>query len=75
MSVEGQESFESEKDISIGSRDSNEPGEDDSDDSGSPPAVAGSYKEGQSPDKLLNGNITPPVLVSFDNYVFTVINT
>jgi len=60
----GQESFESEKETSIGSRDSNEG---DSDDSGSPRGGSSSGDaEGGSNSPVLsgtNGNITP-ILVS-----------
>ncbi|XP_021946314.1 serine/threonine-protein kinase D3 isoform X1 [Folsomia candida] len=62
-----QESFESDKNPSIGSRDSNEALEDDSDDSGSPPA--GMYKEGaDSPSPHFpNGNVTPILVEDHDS--------
>ena len=57
--MDSQESFESEKNPSIGSRDSNEGLEDDSDDSGSPPAGL-NKGEGDSPSSHFpNGNVTP----------------
>ena len=55
-SVGEQESFDLDKDASIGSRDSNETMEDDSDDSGSPP---GHYKDASPTLPIPNGNITP----------------
>lgn len=61
-SGEGQESFESEKDPSIGSRNSNEGVDDDSDGSPSPPAGT------SSPTQIANGklnNMQTTILVRF----------
>ncbi|CAG7785747.1 unnamed protein product [Allacma fusca] len=54
-SVSEQESFDNEKEASIGSRDSNETLEDDSDDSGSPPGL---YKDTSPTQSVPNGIVT-----------------
>jgi hypothetical protein len=53
--MDGHESFE-EKEASIGSRDSNEGVEDDSDDSGSPPGLYKGHSRGRH---MPNGSLTP----------------
>lgn len=69
FSMDSQESFESDKNPSIGSRDSNDPLEDDSDDSGSPPG--GSFQNPNSPSlHLPNGNITPILVCVCHTFLF-----